>query len=304
MRKEFKEHQNDGGIYKITNQVTGMIYIGSAKEFKTRAKQHEQTLLKQKHHNKHLQRSWNSHKPEDFIFEVMEVIYGNKLERTAREEQILKEYDDRGDWRLLFNFQKKPLSNENSCYSNTPEETYKRKSAATKKRMQDPEVKEYYSQAMKQRWEDLEYVENISQMAIDTWQDSEIREKRIQGMKNAFAKPEYKAKASKIHKQIQEQPERKKENAERTAKRWQDPEYTKRVGKTISKAKMGHTVSDETKDKLSKDWCFVSPDGEVVCFRNLNKFCLEHGLSQAHMCAVYNKKRRSHKGWTIPNDFK
>jgi hypothetical protein len=44
-------------------------------------------------------------------------------------------------------------------------------------------------------------------------------------------------------------------------------------------------------------WRFISPDGKIYEFYNLNKFCREHNLRTEKMCDVYKKRRKSHKGW-------
>lgn len=41
-----EEYSLKSGVYKITNKINGRIYIGSAKEFKQRCKQHRIGLVK------------------------------------------------------------------------------------------------------------------------------------------------------------------------------------------------------------------------------------------------------------------
>ena len=62
----------------------------------------------------------------------------------------------------------------------------------------------------------------------------------------------------------------------------------------------GKKHSEEAIDKMSKEYVFVSPDGETVKLKNLYKFCKEsrENLNPSHMVAVYKGKRNSHKGWT------
>ncbi|MGB9181144.1 MAG: hypothetical protein WCB68_18065, partial [Pyrinomonadaceae bacterium] len=47
---------------------------------------------------------------------------------------------------------------------------------------------------------------------------------------------------------------------------------------------------------------FINPDGQRTVIINLQAFCREHGLMQAHMHEIKNGKRRSHKGWTWSKD--
>jgi len=106
MKKDYKGNSKKGGIYRITNIKNNKIYIGSAKCFQVRASQHASSLRKQKHQNKHLQASFNKHGEDAFLFEVVEVIEGDRLARTIREEELLKEQVGLGNWDNCFNFQK------------------------------------------------------------------------------------------------------------------------------------------------------------------------------------------------------
>lgn len=60
------------GVYVIRNLVNDNIYIGSSVNIKKRFCQHRDGLRKNKHHNKHLQRSWNKYGEENFEFVVIE----------------------------------------------------------------------------------------------------------------------------------------------------------------------------------------------------------------------------------------
>jgi len=56
------------GIYEIVNTVNGKRYVGSAKDFKKRWGGHRAQLKKGRHHNRHLQSSWNKHGAAAFAF--------------------------------------------------------------------------------------------------------------------------------------------------------------------------------------------------------------------------------------------
>lgn len=48
----------------------------------------------------------------------------------------------------------------------------------------------------------------------------------------------------------------------------------------------------------AKDWEFISPDGELVKFRNLVEFCKKNNLNHQNMSKVFYKERNHHKGWS------
>lgn len=56
------------GIYAIENLKSGRRYVGSACCLKRRAKEHFRYLSRGKHHSSYLQRSYNAHGGENFVF--------------------------------------------------------------------------------------------------------------------------------------------------------------------------------------------------------------------------------------------
>jgi group I intron endonuclease len=49
-----------------------------------------------------------------------------------------------------------------------------------------------------------------------------------------------------------------------------------------------------------KEYTLLNPEGEIITFINMAKFCRENNLSNAKLCLVASGKRKSHKGWTLP----
>ena len=51
------------------------------------------------------------------------------------------------------------------------------------------------------------------------------------------------------------------------------------------------------KQKISKDFIFKSPNGDIVSGKNLTEFCKQNNLNQGAMWSVLNGKIKSHKGY-------
>jgi len=123
METIFDSHEEDSGVYKITNTVNGKIYIGSCANFRHRAKIHSSTLDKRSHHNIHLQHSYHKHGSDAFLFEIIEVVNGKQLNRTLREQYYIDQQVN--NWNQCFNIQKKVIRKQGP-WSFTPEETRKK----------------------------------------------------------------------------------------------------------------------------------------------------------------------------------
>jgi len=51
-----------------------------------------------------------------------------------------------------------------------------------------------------------------------------------------------------------------------------------------------------------KTFTLLSPDGDLVTFTNMKKFCNDNDLSNSKLCLVASGKRKTHKGWTLPQN--
>jgi len=87
------------GIYKITNLIRGLVYIGSAADIGNRWSSHKKDLKKNIHANSYLQRAWNKYGEEAFEFVILELVEDkNKLiEREQYWMDYYKSYErDKG----------------------------------------------------------------------------------------------------------------------------------------------------------------------------------------------------------------
>lgn len=72
-------------IYSITNTANGKRYVGSAVALSRRFAQHKSDLRLGRHCSVKLQRAWDKHGPNAFVFEVLEVV-SDKSCLIAREQ--------------------------------------------------------------------------------------------------------------------------------------------------------------------------------------------------------------------------
>lgn len=77
------------GIYKITNEVTGKFYIGSAKDIDWRWTLHRRELRANRHCNQKLQHSWNFYGEDKFSFMILEEVEPIQEKLFEREQYYL-----------------------------------------------------------------------------------------------------------------------------------------------------------------------------------------------------------------------
>lgn len=76
---------NKIGVYQIRNKLNNKVYIGSSKDIGTRWSEHKRDLRMGEHRNSHLQNAYNKYGPENFIFEVLELL-DSEDEQYEREQ--------------------------------------------------------------------------------------------------------------------------------------------------------------------------------------------------------------------------
>jgi len=77
------------GIYKITNEITGKFYIGSAKDIDRRWYDHKRELKLNIHTNPKLQHSWNFYGEDKFSFLILEKVEPIQEKLFEREQYYL-----------------------------------------------------------------------------------------------------------------------------------------------------------------------------------------------------------------------
>jgi group I intron endonuclease len=78
-------------VYAIIHVTSGKCYIGSSKQTETRWWRHLNDLDNGKHDNQKLQRAWNKHGSEAFVFAILEVV-SDQICNYEREQYFLDTY--------------------------------------------------------------------------------------------------------------------------------------------------------------------------------------------------------------------
>lgn len=313
MKKEFKGNSNKGGIYKIINTKNEKFYIGSTKLFKQRANQHIAGLNAGKHHNKYLLNLWNKYEPDDFLFEVVEVVEGTTYERREVEQK----YVDKFWGHPNFLNHKKKVTKTQGPWSSTPEET-KRKIGESSKKHWTPERRKKMSERLKDLWKDPEYREHMK--ALQTGQKrSEQTKQKLSKQKLGEKNPMWGGGFTLEHRN-------KMSKAKKGKPLGPKSDETKQRISESRKGKGCHPCSEEKKAKLSiankgkkpsflsrkrskeansKEYnvILIDPKGNKVILRkNAAEFCRKNELNPTGLWKLLCGRVKCHKGWkAYPN---
>lgn len=163
MQIHYRNQSEFGGVYKITNILNGRVYIGSTSCFRKRAASHKCNLEANRHLNKFMQNDFNKSGTESFLFEVLEVVAGDKQERLDREQFYIDQWYD----------------NQKTCYNLAKEAKDTRSGTRNKKEIDpltDGRCQSYseerltkHTEKMKEVWRTPELKELGKQNAMKRW---------------------------------------------------------------------------------------------------------------------------------------
>ncbi len=74
IKREYKEREKPAGIFQVKNLANGRILLGSSLNLEGPLNSHKFMLAIGRHRNEELQRDWNTSGPENFVFEILEVV--------------------------------------------------------------------------------------------------------------------------------------------------------------------------------------------------------------------------------------
>jgi group I intron endonuclease len=72
--REYKEKEKQAGVFQVKNTANGKVLLGSSMNLQGPLNSHKFMLETGMHRNKKLQQEWNDYGPDQFIFEILEVV--------------------------------------------------------------------------------------------------------------------------------------------------------------------------------------------------------------------------------------
>lgn len=263
---EYQGFSKQGGIYQIQNKISGVIYVGSTREFKCRWPDHARSLRNGKHKTKHLQYSYSKYLLEqgndEFLeFGILEVMESStKAERLAREEWWISKFLTEGA--ALYNSNKTPtkepivngIMSESAKARMIKSKLGKRTSPATeykagnvpwtKENGHDEETRKLIGEKSKAMWENEA---SAAKLRVSR-QSKKFRKARSKDMKASWKTTREERIA------ILNLPENREANSERVKKQWSDPESRQRIlnARNSETSKIKRLISEVGEDKAAK----------------------------------------------------
>ena len=71
LKKAYKESRFPMGVYQLRNTANGKLLIGASPDMRARMNRHKFELKIRSHRNRELQRDWDAHGSDGFVFEVL-----------------------------------------------------------------------------------------------------------------------------------------------------------------------------------------------------------------------------------------
>jgi group I intron endonuclease len=74
IHREYKERVKPSGVYQVKNLANSRVLLGSSLNLEGPLNRHRFMLKINSHPNKELQKDWNELGPDQFLFEILEVV--------------------------------------------------------------------------------------------------------------------------------------------------------------------------------------------------------------------------------------
>jgi len=74
IKREYKERSKPAGVFQVKNTANGKVLLGSSLNLEGPLNSHKFMLTIGRHRNQALQKDWDEYGPENFVFEVLEIV--------------------------------------------------------------------------------------------------------------------------------------------------------------------------------------------------------------------------------------
>ena len=74
LKREYKERPKPAGVLQVKNIANGKVLLESSMNLEGPLNRHQFTLKIGRHINETLQKEWNEYGPDQFVFEILEVV--------------------------------------------------------------------------------------------------------------------------------------------------------------------------------------------------------------------------------------
>jgi hypothetical protein len=74
IKREYREREKPAGIFQVRNLANGKVLLGSSLNLEGPLNSHKFMLTIGRHRNETLQKDWNKFGPDNFMFEILEVV--------------------------------------------------------------------------------------------------------------------------------------------------------------------------------------------------------------------------------------
>ena len=312
MEYDYNGFSLKSGVYKLTNKLNGRVYIGSAREFKERWREHTKRLKSGNHSNKFLQADYNKCGEDVFVFEVIEVIDGPQENRLLVEQRYIDQHYD--DQQQCYNLTRSVNKRGPKCHSYNPENTAAKRKENPNKHRWSEEEKKVISEKLRGHIVSEETRQKLRERNIGKKHTEESKHKCSKSNKGKHKErlmnPEIRQKA--IEASILSKKGKPawnkgkvctKEEVEKMSLRAKE-QYANNpdIKRKLREANLGKKQSEETKrkriEKLQKPIKAICLDtGLETIYPSIKKACEELGIYDSYIYQFFKGKVKSVKGY-------
>lgn len=279
----YNGNSKQAGIYSIKNKLNERLYIGSTHWFEDRWISHLRALRKNSHHNRFLQNDFNKSGECSFVFEIIEIVTGDKKDRINREQHYLDN--------LFASYDKNQRYNHYQSAALPAKQKFSKKSYREDRYwFTDPDSKEYVVQDLvkfcgKYNLEYCEIEKLINKEIVEhnQWRsvEPEFTSKTILNKKTGIEEEVFNPSAF-----------AKKHNVNQS--------HISKLLSGVRKSCGSWIVKNRIfidKPHGGKTYRVVSPSGDLVEFNNLENFARDYDMERTQLYNLAKGLQWHYKGW-------